>query len=62
MNEVVRKTYRFRITSFNICLGRLALSLTTLRKGIYAFIFDKKGLMAGIGLRGSKFTRITPDE
>jgi BASS family bile acid:Na+ symporter len=34
----------------------------TLRKGIYAFIFDQKGLMAGIGLQGSKMTRITPDE
>lgn len=38
------------------------LSSTTLRKGIYAFIFDQKGLMAGIGLQGSKITRITPDE
>ena len=35
------------------------LSSTTLRKGIYAFIFDQKGLMAGIGLQGSKITRIT---
>jgi len=38
------------------------LSSTTLRKGIYAFIFDQKGLMAGIGLQGSKITRIEPDE
>jgi lipid-binding SYLF domain-containing protein len=38
------------------------LSSTTLQKGIYAFIFDQKGLMAGIGLQGSKITRITPDE
>ena len=38
------------------------LSSTTLRKGIYAFIFDQKGLMAGIGLQGSKITRITPDK
>ena len=37
-------------------------SSTTLRKGIYAFIFDQKGLMAGIGLQGSKITRITPGE
>ena len=38
------------------------LSSTTLKKGIYAFIFDQKGLMAGIGLQGSKITKITPDE
>jgi lipid-binding SYLF domain-containing protein len=38
------------------------LSSTTLRKGIYAFIFDQKGLMAGIGLQGSKITEITPDK
>ena len=38
------------------------LSSTTLQKGVYAFIFDQKGLMAGIGLQGSKITRITPDE
>ncbi|MGB7291065.1 MAG: YSC84-related protein [Thermodesulfobacteriota bacterium] len=38
------------------------LSSTTLRKGIYAFIFDQKGLMAGIGLQGSKITAITPDK
>lgn len=38
------------------------LSSTTLQKGIYAFIFHQKGLMAGIGLQGSKITEITPDE
>ena len=38
------------------------LSSTTLQKGVYAFIFSQKGLMAGIGLQGSKITRITPDQ
>lgn len=38
------------------------LSSTTLRKGVYAFIFDQRGLMAGIGLQGSKITRIFPDK
>jgi lipid-binding SYLF domain-containing protein len=38
------------------------LSSTTLKKGIYAFIFDQKGLMAGIGLQGSKITKIKPDK
>jgi lipid-binding SYLF domain-containing protein len=39
-----------------------SLSSTTLRKGVYAFIFGQKGLMAGIGLQGSKITQITPDQ
>lgn len=36
------------------------LSTTTLQKGVYAFIFDQQGLMAGIGLQGSKITKINP--
>ena len=35
-------------------------STTTLQKGVYAFIFNQKGLMAGIALQGSKITKITP--
>jgi len=38
------------------------MSSTTLQKGIYAFIFDQKGLMAGLGIQGSKITPITPDD
>jgi lipid-binding SYLF domain-containing protein len=38
------------------------LSTTTLRKGVYAFIFNQKGLMGGIGIQGSKITKINPDE
>lgn len=33
---------------------------TTLREDVYAIIFDQKGLMAGLGLQGSKITRIHP--
>ena len=36
------------------------LSTTTLQKGVYAFVFDQKGLMGGIGIQGSKITRIYP--
>ena len=36
------------------------LSSTTLQKGVYAFIFGQKGLMGGMGLQGSKITKITP--
>jgi lipid-binding SYLF domain-containing protein len=37
------------------------LSTTTLQKGVYAFIFNQKGLMAGIGIQGSKITKIYPN-
>lgn len=36
------------------------LSTTTVQKGTYAFFFDQKGLMAGLGLKGSKITKIHP--
>ncbi len=39
-----------------------SLTSTTLKSGVYAFIFGQKGLMAGISLQGSKITRITPDK
>ena len=34
------------------------ISSETLHSGIYAFTFDQQGLMAGLGLQGSKITRI----
>ncbi len=37
-----------------------SLTTTTLKKGVYAFIFSQRGLMAGLGLQGSKITRIHP--
>jgi len=37
-----------------------SLSSTTAREGVYAFFFDQRGLMAGIGIQGSKITRIEP--
>jgi lipid-binding SYLF domain-containing protein len=37
-------------------------STTTIQKGICAFFFSQKGLMAGIGLQGTKITRFTPSE
>jgi lipid-binding SYLF domain-containing protein len=37
------------------------LSTTTLQKGIFAFIFDQKGLMGGVGIQGTKITRINPN-
>ena len=34
------------------------LSTTTARDDVYAFIFSQQGLMAGLGLQGSKITKI----
>jgi lipid-binding SYLF domain-containing protein len=30
----------------------------TMDSGIYAFTFDQRGLMAGLGIQGSKISRI----
>ena len=38
------------------------LTTTTAKDDIYAFCFSQKGLMAGLGLQGSKITRIHPDK
>jgi lipid-binding SYLF domain-containing protein len=35
-----------------------SLTSTTLTHDVYAFIFDQKGLMAGLGIQGSKITRL----
>ena len=35
-----------------------ALTTTTAKDDVYAFIFGQRGLMAGIGLQGSKISRI----
>ena len=38
-----------------------SLSTTTLQKGVYAFIFDQRGLMGGFGIQGTKITKINPN-
>ncbi|CAG0964277.1 hypothetical protein ANRL2_01133 [Anaerolineae bacterium] len=35
-----------------------SLTSTTAQSDIYAFFFDQKGLMAGLGLQGTKITRL----
>jgi lipid-binding SYLF domain-containing protein len=37
-----------------------SLTTTTLQHDVYAFISGQRGLMAGLGLQGSKITRINP--
>jgi lipid-binding SYLF domain-containing protein len=39
----------------------LARSLTTtsMRADVYAFVFDQKGPMGGIGIEGSKVTKVS---
>jgi lipid-binding SYLF domain-containing protein len=35
-----------------------SMSTTTLQSDVYAFFFDQKGLMGGLGLQGTKITKI----
>ncbi len=35
-----------------------SITTSTLASDVYAFIFDQRGLMAGMGIQGSKITRI----
>jgi lipid-binding SYLF domain-containing protein len=37
-----------------------SLTTTSMRSDVYAFIYGQSGLMGGIGIEGSKITRITP--
>jgi lipid-binding SYLF domain-containing protein len=39
-------------------VGR-SITSNTLTSDVYAFIFSQKGLMAGLGVQGSKITRIS---
>jgi lipid-binding SYLF domain-containing protein len=39
-----------------------SLTTTTMKADIYAVTFGQKGLMGGLGLQGSKITRIHPDK
>jgi lipid-binding SYLF domain-containing protein len=34
------------------------ITTSTIQSDIYAFVFDQKGLMAGVGIQGSKITRV----
>ncbi len=38
------------------------ITSTTGKDDIYAFFFEQKGLMAGLGLQGTKITKFTPDK
>ena len=37
-----------------------SLTTTTAKADVYAFFFNQKGLMAGLGLQGSKISKFTP--
>ncbi|HVO28345.1 MAG TPA: lipid-binding SYLF domain-containing protein [Candidatus Margulisiibacteriota bacterium] len=37
-----------------------SMTTTTLKSGVYAYIFGQKGAMAGLGIQGSKITKINP--
>ena len=36
-----------------------SMTTTTATQDVYAFIFDQKGLMAGLGIQGSKITKLS---
>jgi len=36
-----------------------SLTTTSMRSDVYAFVFDQTGLMGGVGIEGSKITRVT---
>jgi lipid-binding SYLF domain-containing protein len=38
-----------------------SMSTTTLTQDVYVMIYGQKGLMAGMGLEGSKITQIHPE-
>jgi lipid-binding SYLF domain-containing protein len=35
------------------------LTTTTARDDVYAFVFSQRGLMAGLGLQGSKISKLS---
>ena len=37
-----------------------SLTTSTIQSDVYAFVFGQQGLMAGLGIQGSKITRINP--
>jgi lipid-binding SYLF domain-containing protein len=37
-----------------------SMTTTSMRADVYAFVFDQKGLMAGVGIEGSKITKVNP--
>jgi lipid-binding SYLF domain-containing protein len=39
-----------------------SFTTTTAKDDVYAFFFDQEGLMAGLGIQGSKITRIYPKQ
>lgn len=49
------------VVIFDEGMGK-SIGTTASHEGVIAFIFGQKGLMAGIGLKGSKITPITPDK
>jgi lipid-binding SYLF domain-containing protein len=49
------------VVVFDEGMGK-SIGTTASHEGVVAFIFGQKGLMAGIGLKGSKITPITPDK
>ena len=45
------------ITVVDVGMAR-SMTTTTMREGVYAFFFEQRGLMAGLGIQGAKITKI----
>lgn len=39
-----------------------SFTTTTAREGVYVFFFEQKGLMAGLGVQGTKITKVDPND
>ena len=39
-----------------------SISTTTVTEDVYVFFFSQKGLMAGLGIQGSKITKFDPEK
>jgi lipid-binding SYLF domain-containing protein len=45
------------VVAVNTGMGK-SITTTTIKDDVYAFIFNQQGLMAGLGLQGSKITKV----
>jgi hypothetical protein len=57
-NAALQSLYGSELVAKLIGEKAKTLTTTTLKDDVYAFNFDQKSLMAGLGLQGSKITKL----
>jgi hypothetical protein len=57
-NEKGAFVHRVPLSDYMDIVGEVSLTTATAQSEIYAFFFDQKGLMGGLGLQGTKITKI----